>query len=85
MFPGGNVSLPDELLLSGKSGTRQILTPEQPVPLSRMTDAQLFRFASSMVVLLESEWSRDDEDTRLTDYINLLSIQCEREIMRRMP
>ena len=83
-FPSGiPVSLPDELLLSGKSGVHQIAPAEQPVPLSRMTDDQLMTFAADMIALLESE-SRDESDPRLVEYIDLLSLQCEREIMRRV-
>ena len=82
-FPSGlPVTIPGELLLSGKSGTAQVQPPEQPVPLSRMTDAQLLRFAQDMLVLLESE-SRPDSDPRLTEYIDLLSAQCMAEINRR--
>jgi hypothetical protein len=36
-----------------------------------------------MIALLESE-SRDESDPRLVEYIDLLSLQCEREIMRRI-
>jgi hypothetical protein len=81
-FPGGNVALPDSLLASGKSGQSQVDAPEQPVPLSRMSDAALMAFATDMIALLESE-SRDESDPRLVDYINMLSLQCEREIMSR--
>jgi hypothetical protein len=83
-FPSGiPVTIPGELLLSGRSGAAQVTAPEQPVPLSRMTDEQLTRFAADMIALLESE-SRDESDTRLVEYIDLLSLQCEREIMRRI-
>lgn len=82
-FPSGiPVQIPGELLFSGKSGVQQVKPPEQPVPLSRMTDAQLMTFAADMIALLESE-SRDESDARLVEYIDLLALQCEREIMRR--
>lgn len=84
-FPGGSVAIDMPLLASGKSGTAQVQPPEQPVQLSRMTDAQLMRFAAEMIALLESESRGDGEsDSRLVEYIDLLAIQCEREIMRRM-
>ena len=82
-FPSGiPVQIPGELLFSGKSGVQQVKPPEQPVPLSRMTDAALERLANDMLALLESE-TRDATDTRLTDYIDLISLQCMQEINRR--
>lgn len=83
IFPSGlAVSLPDELLASGKSGVHQIVEPERFEPLARMSDAALERLADDMLKLLESE-SRTDEDPRLQGYIDLLSLQCMREVMRR--
>lgn len=82
-FPGGHTALPPQLLASGKSGPAQVSEPEKPVPLTRMSDAALARFADDLTTLLETE-SRDDMDPRLADYIDLLCIQVEREVMRRM-
>jgi hypothetical protein len=83
MFPGGSVSLPSELLASGRSGSAQVELPEKPVSLSRMSDDALFRFAEDMATLLATE-DRDGVDSRLADYIDLLCVQVEREVMRRM-
>jgi len=83
LFPGGEVRLPQELLASGKSGPRQIAAPEQPVPLTRMSDRALFQLADELATLLETE-SRDDADSRLVDYIDLLVTQVEQELLARM-
>jgi hypothetical protein len=81
-FAGGEVTLPDELLLSGKSGSRQVSPPERFEPLARMSDAALEKLSNDLLTLLESE-TRTDGDERLADYIDLLSLQCMREVMRR--
>jgi hypothetical protein len=81
-FPGGAVSLPDEMLLSGKSGVHQITPPERFEPLARMSDAALEKLSDDLLKLLESE-TRAGGDERLADYIDLLSLQCMREVMRR--
>lgn len=82
-FPGGACRLPAELLASGKSGPRQIAAPEQPVPLTRMSDRALFKFADELATLLETE-SRDDASPQLVDYIDLLTTQVEQELLRRL-
>lgn len=81
-FPGGAVSLPDELLATGKSGVHQITEPEQFEPLARMSDTALENLALDLLTLLESE-SRTGEDPRLQEYIDLMSLQCMQEINRR--
>lgn len=81
-FPGGTVTIPGVLLLSGRSGPTQVHPPEQYQPIARMSDAALLAFADSMATLFETE-TRGATDQRLVDYIDLLSLQCSREIMRR--
>lgn len=82
-FPGGHVALDMPLLASGRSGSTQVTPPEQPVPLTRMSDDALFRFAEDLATLLATE-ERDDANPQLADYIDLLCVQVEREFMRRM-
>ncbi len=82
-FPSGiNVSIPGQLLLSGKSGPKQLQAPEQPVPLARMTDSQLLTFADEMLQIMAE--GPDESAPELNDYIELLCLQVQREIMSRM-
>lgn len=76
------MALPDELLLSGKSGPCQITQPERFEPLVRMSDSALEKLADDLLKLLESE-TRGGGDERLSDYIDLLSLQCMRELNGR--
>lgn len=84
-FAGGTVPLPSDLTCSGLSGTTQVAPPEQPAPLSRMTDRALFRLADNLAALVEAEVVASGENVseQLVEYCELLMSQCEAELMRR--
>lgn len=85
-FPGGHCPLEMPLLATGLTGINgpQVQPAEEYLPLRRMSDAALFTFAADMANLLAVEsCSYEPVDSRLQDYISLLSLQCEREIMER--
>lgn len=82
-FPGGDAPIPSELLSSGKSGSQQVAAPEKPVPLTRMSDAALFRLGDELATLLETEVMEDTE-AELVEYIDLLVTQVEQELLRRV-
>lgn len=81
-FPGGTVTIPGQLLLSGKSGPTQLTAPKQHVPLTRMSDSALLTFADEMLQIMAE--GPDTATPELCDYLQLLCLQVEREIMERM-
>lgn len=88
-FPAGHVAMPNELLLSGMSGPKLVQPPEQPTAIGpRMTDAALFRLADNLATLMESFANEEEKPGGVTpslrEYVELLTLQVEREIMRRM-
>lgn len=87
-FPGGSVDLPTTLLSSGMSGAQRIHEPEQPSPMSRMTDAALERLAENLLKLLDqhhdAERKQGGVNPGLHEYIDLLWMQVTDELMRRM-
>lgn len=85
IFPGGTVSIPTRLLNPGLSGRAQVHPPEPPIGLTRITDAALMRLAENLATLMEEHSAKPGGVTPgLRDYIDLLTLQVEQEVMRRM-
>lgn len=84
-FPGGTITLPSQLLSTNMSGPTRVHPPEPPIGLTRITDAALMRLADNLATLMEEHAAKPGGVTPgLRDYIDLLTLQVEQEIMRRM-